>query len=128
MHGYVYWTELITADVKAARDFYGSVFNWSFSEIPTPDGHYWLAFDADDTPVCGFCQAGTAGRPAEAGDLWLSYIAVPDVDLCMAMARQSGGSIAIGPFDMPGVGCLAILKDAAGALLGVIAPSSGAST
>lgn len=126
MYGQVYWTELITADIESARAFYEAVFEWSFSEIPLPGGSYWLAFGPDDTPVCGFCQAGTAGRPAVSGDFWFTYVAVPDVDLSAVSARRAGGDVVGEPFDMPGVGCVAILKDPRGALLGVITPVSPA--
>jgi predicted enzyme related to lactoylglutathione lyase len=33
-HGMIWWSELMTRDVSAARTYYGSLAGWSFSTVP----------------------------------------------------------------------------------------------
>ena len=37
-HGAISWSELITADVTAAKAFYRERFGWTFDEMPVEEG------------------------------------------------------------------------------------------
>jgi hypothetical protein len=48
---------------------------------------------------------------------WLAYIEVDDIDKRVAAAKQAGAQVIREPYDLKGVGRIAILKDAVGALV-----------
>jgi predicted enzyme related to lactoylglutathione lyase len=53
----------------------------------------------------------------------MTYIAVTDVDAACSTAGKSGGAVLKAPFDVPGVGRIAMIKDPAGAVVGLITPA-----
>lgn len=121
-HGSFAWNELITRDVEAAKRFYGATLGWYFEETPTPDGPYVIA-EIGDTPMCGIVSMGQeAGEQGEQemGSHWFSYIEVDDVDRRLAAVTQNGGQVLRPPFDVPGVGRIAIVEDSTGAVMGWI--------
>ena len=56
---------------------------------------------------------------------WMSYLAVDDVDARVAKAKAAGGAVLHEPFDVPGVGRIAILRDGGNAVIGWITPAAG---
>jgi hypothetical protein len=54
---------------------------------------------------------------------WLSYIDVDEIDKRVAAAKKAGATIIRDPFDVEGVGRIAILKDAVGALIAWMTPA-----
>ena len=114
-HGTFVWNELNTHDVKTACEFYSSLLGWSFDEMPTPDGVYRIA-KMGDRPVAGVFEM--KGKDFEGvPPHWLCYIEVDDIDNRLAAAKRAGATIIREPFDVEGVGRIAILKDAVGALV-----------
>ena len=41
-HGMFSWNELITTDLTAAKEFYGALFGWTFTETSTIYGNPYL--------------------------------------------------------------------------------------
>lgn len=121
-HGTFFWNELTTAEVEPAKRFYAETIGWTFDAMPMgPGGTYWVA-KSGDKPVGGiFDTAGTdmAGMP----EFWMSYIAVDDVDKRVAKAKKAGATVVREPFDVPGVGRIAILKQPGGGGIGWITPA-----
>jgi predicted enzyme related to lactoylglutathione lyase len=120
-HATFIWNELNTHDVKTACDFYSSLLGWRFEEMPSPDGIYRIA-KLGDRPVAGvFEMKGKhfEGVPPH----WLSYIDVDEIDKRVAAAKKAGATIIRDPFDVEGVGRIAILKDAVGALIAWMTPA-----
>ena len=76
--GKVIFTEMVTPDLAAAKQFYGQLFGWSFNDI-TADGITYAEATLDGRPVAGLIQkdmpAGQRRQPA-----WLTLLAVRDVD------------------------------------------------
>ncbi|MBB5754072.1 VOC family protein [Prosthecomicrobium pneumaticum] len=121
-HGTFYWNELMTRDVEAAKRFYGATLGWGFSEMPMPDGVYHLAL-LGDKMVGGIFDIGA---PAFDGvpESWFAYIAVDDLDARLAKLREAGGTVDREPWDVPGVGRIAIVSDVNGATMGWIVPAA----
>ena len=65
------------------------------------------------------------GLPPGVPPHWTSYLAVDDVDAGVASLRKLGGHVIREPWDVPGVGRIAIVTDPQGAVLGLITPSQG---
>ena len=135
--GTLCWTELMTTDSAAAKEFYGSLFDWQTSDMDLPGGGgvYSLITPAglpEDRMQGGLMQlpaeylALNDGRP-----YWHPVFAVTDVDATAAKVTGNGGTLQMGPEDAEGVGRLAVCVDPAGAdfvLLKPVEPAAGAAT
>ena len=117
------FVELVTPDLAAARTFYGSLFGWTFRDVQIGSGRYVEA-SLDQQPV-----AGMVYRPMRANErrqpIWLSFVAVKDVDAVRKSAEAKGGRSLSDPHDVPGLGRIAVLGDPQGAVVGIVASSSG---
>lgn len=121
-HGVFYWNELMTRDQAKAREFYGKSIGWTFSEMPMDGGGTYVVANLGDKPVGGiFPMEGHhfEGVPEH----WMSYIAVDNVDERLELAVAHGGEVLRPPFDVEGIGRIAILKDAGGAVMGWMTPA-----
>lgn len=116
-HGRFTWNELNTRDARAAQAFYAATLGWSFEEMPMGTGpSYWIA-RLDGAAVAGiFTMTGPAfdGIP----DHWFAYVEVDDVDRRAALVPDAGGTVMRQPWTIPGVGRIAIVRDAVGAVSG----------
>ncbi|HET7052656.1 MAG TPA: VOC family protein [Solirubrobacterales bacterium] len=116
----VVWNELNTRDPEAAKSFYAAVFGWSFEEREFETGTYTSVKAGGDT-VGGMIDI-TGRAPEEVPAHWLVYFAVDDVDVTVAKALDSGGGVALEPFDIAEVGRIAIVKDPFEAVFAVMTP------
>lgn len=115
-HGRFYWNELMTDDVDMAKAFYAATLGWTFDDMPMDDGEtYYLAM-MDGEPVAGLMDKKML--PPEVPSHWFSYINVDDVDARLVKLEAAGGTIVRPPFDVPGVGRIAIVADPTGAHMG----------
>ena len=121
IQGSVHWTELMTRDVAGACEFYGKVCGWSFESVPMPGFDYVLG-SAGGKPVVGIMDMTKSGSDADTPPFWMTYIGVDDVDAAAKAASAGGGTVESGPFDVPNVGRIAILRDPSGALVGLMTP------
>jgi predicted enzyme related to lactoylglutathione lyase len=127
--GSLSWTELYTSDATAAKQFYGDVLGWRFSDtdLPGGGGTYSLITPAglpEDRMHGGVMElpekslALTDGRP-----YWHPVFAVTDCDATLAQVTGHGGRVQMGPEDAQGVGRLAVCLDPAGADFVVLTPA-----
>ncbi|MER5974952.1 VOC family protein [Streptomyces sp. NPDC001857] len=127
--GSLSWTELCTTDARAAKEFYGAVFGWTYSDMNLPGGGgpYHLitpAGLAEDRMQGGVMELGeenlslTGGRP-----YWHPVFAVTDCDAAVAEVTRNGGSVRMGPQDAEGVGRLAVCLDPSDAEFVLLTPS-----
>jgi predicted enzyme related to lactoylglutathione lyase len=121
-HGTFCWNELMARDVEKAKAFYATTIGWTFDAMPMPDGTYWIAKQGDK-PVGGiFLMSGAhfEGVPEH----WMPYLAVDDVDARLKTAMAAGATVIRSPFDVPGVGRIAILHQPGGAVIGWMTPTA----
>ena len=120
-HGHFHWNELMTRDVEKAKKFYADTLGWRYEGMQTPEGTYWVA-SAEGEPVAGiFDISGAAYQGVD--ESWMAYIAVDDVDARLRKAVQAGAKVMKEPFDVPGVGRIAILTEPGGAGVGWMTPA-----
>ena len=119
-HGTFYWIELNTGDVEKAKAFFSETIGWTFENNPMPNGDYWVAH-ADGIPIAGIVALDTFSPPGTPPH-WFSYLAVDDIDARIAPAGKAGATIKRPPFDVDGVGRIAILQDPTGAYMGWMTP------
>ncbi len=121
-HGTFYWNELATGDVKTAKAFYKKTLGWSFDGMKNPQGGtYWMARSGEKMVGGIFDTTGT--DMAKLPEHWFSYIAVDDVDKRVAKAKKAGATVMREPFDVPGIGRIAVLKQPGGGMVGWMTPA-----
>jgi len=119
--------EIHSSDPEKARDFYGSVFGWTFQQHE--DSPYWLVMTeephehTDDEPhehEPGI-NGGLMPRPDQ-GDRMNAWVCTMDVVSCDAAVQQvvdAGGTVMMPAEDMPGVGRIAYVLDPDGNTFGL---------
>jgi len=122
-HGHFYWNELMTNDVDKAKDFYATTLGWRYEDMPMPEGVYHVVKDEGPAPIGGIMQMPKEVPPGTPPH-WFSYIAVDDVDKRVSALESAGGKVFRPAFDVPGVGRIAIVADATGAMMGWMTPAA----
>jgi hypothetical protein len=112
------WVDLGTDDAPAAKRFYGGLFGWEFDDLPTGEQGTYSICRLDGKAVAGLYDR--AGRPG-----WGSYIKVEDVDRAAGRARGLGAEVLVEPFDTPGGGRVATVRDPAKAAVSLSQPGEG---
>ncbi|MFG1403575.1 VOC family protein [Xanthobacter sediminis] len=116
-HGKFYWNELMTDDVEKAKAFYSATLGWSFTEMPTDGPHSYYVAHLGEEPVAGLMDK-TDILPPEVPPHWFPYINVDNLDTRLKLLEENGGHVIRPPFEIPGVGRIAIVTDATGAAMG----------
>ena len=107
----VSWNELTTSDPAAARQFYGELFGWTSDEF-MPMGEYgeYRFFDHDSRRIGAMCGVMPGGRAG-----WRYYIRVPSISQAADAVKAAGGSVSMGPHEVPGGDHIIIGNDPQGA-------------
>ena len=120
-HGTVHWSELMTSDVEGAKAYYSAMCGWTFSEMPMPEGMYYIAMKGD-TPIGGMMSTSNEYFEGQTPQ-WITYLAVDDVDAAVKHTNTSGGKTLQDCMDIPGVGRIAMIEDPTGVTLGIMTPA-----
>jgi uncharacterized protein len=116
--GTMNWAEVQTRDKAAAQPFYERVFGYETETVEMgPPGGYVLL------KVNGQPAAGLIEIQPHWGDVpsnWSVVFEVEDCDAAVAKAQGLGGSLAVEPHEIEGVGRFAVLADPWGAVFQVI--------
>lgn len=107
------WEELITSDVAGAREFYGALFGWKFEEGEMPDGGPYVMFGPSEQKIGGLMSR--EGVPLH----WATYVGVDSADDAAAKAIELGATVLAEPFEVPGVGRMAVIQDPTGPVIQV---------
>jgi len=108
------WHDLLTANMGAAKRFYGDLFGWHFEDSKRGNRPYVIA-RLPSGPVAGLIDVRGI---ADAGQQWLSYMAVVDIDKTVAVAQLDGARVLAPPRDLP-LARAAVVADPQGAPLGL---------
>jgi len=109
------WIDLGTNDAPEAKAFYGGLLGWEFDDLPTGEkGTYSIC------RLKGKAVAGLYDQAEEPG--WGSYVKVEDVDRAAGRAQELGAEVLVEPFDAPGGGRVATVRDPAGAVVSLSRP------
>lgn len=111
------WRECGTRDAAAARAFYGELFGWQAVEHPMPgEAGVYTILKRGEQDVAGLYEM-TGPQFEGIPPHWATYVAHDDVDAAVAKARAQGAEVLGGPFDIPDVGRMAVLRDPQGAVI-----------
>ena len=100
--------------------FYQRVAGWHY-EIEHAKDFAWGGGEKDFILALSENEAGAgfAETPPALKNGWIAYVEVHDVDAAATAAEKLGGKIIRHPFEVPGVGRNALLRDPLGALVGI---------
>lgn len=112
------WNELNTRDPNAAKAFYRAVFGWEPVDHAMGPTTY-TEWKSGGRSVAGMLDMNP-NVPAEVPPHWLVYFGVEDADAAVAAVQSKGGSLFVGPIDIP-QGRFAVVSDPQGAVFAVIA-------
>jgi uncharacterized protein YndB with AHSA1/START domain/predicted enzyme related to lactoylglutathione lyase len=112
------WNELLSADVDGAVKFYTALFGWEAA--PMPGGMPYTIFKKNGTEVAGLMKPPMPGVPPQ----WLPYVTVESADAEAVRIAELGGAVVAPPFDIPGVGRIAVARDPQGAMFGIFQPGA----
>jgi hypothetical protein len=115
--------DLASPALSEQMDFYRSVFGWSY-RAPSPSEDGYVLVLNDGRPIGGmFGYDPPQGE--QDGAVWLCLMSVSNVDDAVRAAEANGGTLELGPADVPRRGRHALLRDPAGAVFGVLRSDSG---
>lgn len=114
--GALIWNEEAVADPDAARDFYRSVFGFTYEEMPGADGYTTFATGGDPLGGLGSHQEG---KPVG----WAVCFAVNSADDAVATVERAGGTVITAAQDSP-YGRFAVVSDPWGAPFSIVESAS----
>ena len=115
------WNELSTPDQAGANAFYADVFGWTYPDKMAMGemGDYWFVQAGDD--VIGATMQHRSDGPPPA---WRFYFRAPDIDAAKTTAEANGGTVHMGPMEVPGGDRIIVASDPQGTLFGVVGPGN----
>lgn len=110
--GQFIWYDLMSTDLDRAQPFLLELFGWETESQDMGDFVYTMPKVPGRQPFGGLVSLDPAdGLPSH----WVTYITTDDVDRFCEEATRLGGSVAVPPSDIPGVGRFAVVADPQGA-------------
>jgi uncharacterized protein len=116
------FVDLSTTDVAAAKDFYASLFGWSYDENDAGNGNIYNMALLRGKAVAGLAPQPQMMADAGAPPVWNTYVTVTDVDASAAQITSNGGNIVMPPMDVMDVGRMAVATDPTGAFFMIWQP------
>ena len=120
------WHELMSRDPEASERFYRDVVGLDTQAIDVDGGTYRMLI-ADGRPIGGLTgrRPGSDVWPSGGPEgHWVGYFGSSDVDAAASRTTTLGGSVLLGPLDIPGTGRIAVLRDPDGATFGLFDPTA----
>ena len=113
--GSAFWHELRTNELDAAIAFYSAVFRYTHKVSESP--FHYVELLLDGTPVAGMMKI----RPGMVGKAphWYIYFSVANCAAAVEAAVLHGGSVALEPREVAGIGYIAGIVDGQGAAFGI---------
>lgn len=124
-HGEFCWSEIAATDLAKAKPFYENVFGWKLdkSENTGQEMEYFeFSSSGEHYPDGALYEMNTemfGGAKPPPAHIAL-YVSVDDVDASVAKAKELGGTLHFGPYDIPKVGRFAVVTDPTGANISLI--------
>jgi predicted enzyme related to lactoylglutathione lyase len=113
------WNELVTTDQAAAHDFYARIFGWKYPDrMPMPGMGDYVFVEAAGETIGATMQKGTEEQPTG----WQFYFRAPDIEAAAETFRAKGGTVFVGPMEVPGGDRIIFGTDPAGTAVGVVGP------
>ena len=120
--GALFWNESMTRDYEGAKNFYNTVFGFTYDEVGQGSSYSMIKRAGDGQVVAGLGKLD-ASTPAQVHPSWVTYFMVQDCDASAAKAAELGATIVGQPSETP-AGRLACLIGAQGEAFSLIQTQS----
>jgi predicted enzyme related to lactoylglutathione lyase len=117
------WFELVSGDPAAAQRFYASVFGWTYQPISGAAENYAVIRN-QGLVVGGIFRPSLPSRKSVASR-WLSYASAANLEQTAREMTAAGATVLVPPTKVAGRGTHALLRDAQGAVVGLMQSASG---
>ena len=126
--GKIIWRDLLTNDPAASQRFYGELFGWEFESVGDASNlrsnSAYTLIRHNGRLIGGMVDTLALNNRDDISQ-WVVLMAVEDLDARVAAATANGGMIVTPPTDLQERGRLALVRDAEGALLGLLETRDG---
>ncbi|WP_066551973.1 VOC family protein [Croceicoccus bisphenolivorans] len=117
------WNELMTSDLDGSLAFYKALLGYEVNETMDMGPEYGAYCFLD----LGAMRLGAAMKAmAEVPTGWRFFFHVPDVEAAKEVVEANGGTVVMGPHDVPGGQRIIFAIDPLGAGFGLVAPQKAA--
>lgn len=107
------WPELATPDLAKSKTFFSGLFGWESVDVPSAGGTYTIfklrGLDVAAARSLSEKECGE-GIPA----YFMTYVSAASADEAAEKAKELGGKVLYGPFDVEGIGRMAVVADPEG--------------
>ena len=110
--------ELVTTDVKQAKSFYGSLFDWKLEDVPMDGDMTYTIIKVGEGTGGGMMKHPMQGAPSA----WVPYVLVDNVKTSTAKAKSLGAKILRDVDEVPNMGMFSIVQDPTGGVIGLWEP------
>ena len=109
------WNELSTTDAAGALDFYTSQFGWEKGDaMPMGEAGDYRFINRNGQMIGAIFPSG-AGAFKDEPPHWRFYFRVPSISAAKSTAEQAGGTVRVGPMEVPGGDHILVGTDPQGA-------------
>ena len=117
------WNELLAPDQDAGDAFYRDLFGWAYPGVMPmgPMGEYRFIAVGDTT--FGGTMPQHEGSPSPG---WRFYFRTPDIGAAATRVAEAGGTVEMGPMEVPGGDRVIVASDPHGVVFGIVAGAGGA--
>jgi len=122
--GQFVWYDLMTADPKAAKDFYSQLIGWGTQEWEGEGDQPYTMWTNKETPLGGVMELPEEAKAAGAPPHWMAYVSVDDIEQTVSKVKEAGGSVLHDATEVPGAGSFAVLADPQGAAFAIYKPAN----
>jgi predicted enzyme related to lactoylglutathione lyase len=110
------WNELSSSDPAGARRFYSEQFGWESNDfMPMGEMGEYRFLDHHGQRLGALCST-MSGSPSQ----WRYYFRVPSISAAKIVVEQKGGTVAIGPHQVPSDDWIIIGTDPQGASFALV--------
>jgi predicted enzyme related to lactoylglutathione lyase len=111
------WQEMMADDPEASLAFYTRLFGWEKKHAMDmgKDGTYQM-YGLGDFTYGGFMRR----QPGQPAAFWNSYVRVTDLDASVAAVKRGGGTIVMGPHEVPNDDRVVVAIDDQGAVISLV--------
>ncbi|MFB0613202.1 VOC family protein [Aurantiacibacter poecillastricola] len=115
--GHAAWNELNTQAASEQIEFYTTLFDWQIGEeMPMSGDDFYSFLMLGETGI----GAVSPVKPDDMPSAWMVYFRVADIDAAKSVVEANGGSVMLGPQEVPNDDYIIVASDPAGATLGLV--------
>ena len=107
------WPELATPDLASAKTFFSGLFGWEAFDVPSAGGTYTI-FKLRGLDVAAARSLSEKERGEGIPAYFMTYVSAASADASAERAKGLGGKVLFGPFDVEGIGRMAVVADPQG--------------